>query len=79
MDTATESAFNDAATGIFEASDLQFLFTGIVFAIAFSYVVWIAIRAYGEFGERQLDSVDVFIYVLRAVVVLTVVTAFITI
>lgn len=74
MDTATQSAFNAATTGFFDAADMEFLFSGIVFVIAMTYVVWIAVRAYGEFGEKQIDSVDVLVYILRAVVVMMVVT-----
>jgi len=67
--SAISTAFDNTAIGFFTMADMQGLFVLAVGALATTYVGWTCVRAYIEFGEGQMEAIDVIFYALRAVMI----------
>lgn len=66
------SAFKEGTAGVFTPGDLNLSITGVIAAVLFAWVAWIAISSYRAYAANQISAQDLPIRVLRAVVVMLV-------
>ncbi len=77
MNTAERAAFQEGAGGFLTAGDLLIAIQGIGVTAALTYVSWLCICAYQDYGKGKIKSIDMITIWFRAVFILVIFIAII--
>lgn len=72
MNAAQAAAFFEGTGDFFTAANLLLAIQGIGATAVFSYVAWLCVRAYDDYGEEEITAKDMVIIWLRGVLVMMV-------
>ena len=70
MTAAQQSAFNASVGGFFTAGELYFTIAAMILTLAFTWLAWLAVSAYGGVARHTLGFGELTALVLRGTFVL---------